>query len=129
MTEKKHNRRKAIDCKLIEESKSNPGYFKYMVTIQSLDGSISKHPAYGKDMQNAIKRLVLAENADMVVKVVERRQQFLVMALFAICIVLPIVGGYNSTENKTWWTILPLFVILMSFLIAGLLDKFRSSNS
>jgi len=90
---------------------------------------ITKHPAYGKDMQNAIRRLVMAENADMVVEVVERKQQFLVMALFAFCIVLPIVGGYNSTENKTWWTMLPVFIIIISFLVVGFFDKFRSSNS
>ena len=125
----KNNRRKAIDCKLIEESKSNPGYFKYMITIQSKDGTITKHPAYGKDMQNAIRRLVMAENADMVVEVVERKQQFLVMALFSFCIILPIIGGYNSTENKTWWMILPLVIIVILLLIAGLLDKFKSSNS
>ena len=71
----------------------------------------------------------MAENTDMVVEVVERKQQFLVMALFAFCIVLPIVGGYNSTENKTWWTMLPVFIIIISFLVVGFFDKFRSSNS
>jgi membrane protein YdbS with pleckstrin-like domain len=80
-------------------------------------------------MQNAIRRLVMAENADMVVEVVERKQQFLVMALFSFCVILPIIGGYNSTENKTWWMILPLVVIVILFLIVGLLDKFKSSNS
>ena len=82
METNKTNRRKAIDCKLIEESASNPGYFKYMITIQDKDGSSSKQPAYGIDMQDAIKRLVRSENADMVVKIVERKQQFFLMALF-----------------------------------------------
>ena len=86
-----NKRRKAIDCKLIDESSSNPGFFKYMVTIEDVDGTITKQPAYGVDMQDAIKRLVRSENADMVVKVVEKKQQFFLMALFAICIVIPLV--------------------------------------
>ena len=98
METSKKNRRKAIDCKLVEESASNPGYFKYMITVQDTDGSISEHPAYGVDMQDAIKRLVRSENADMVVKVVEKKQQFFLMALFAMCIVIPLVGGYNASK-------------------------------
>ena len=51
MNASKLKKRKAIDCKLIEESKSNPGYFKYMVTIQEIDGSISGD-------KNAINELI-----------------------------------------------------------------------
>ena len=47
------NKRKAIDCKLIEASKTSPGYHKYQITIQEKDGMESIHPAYGKDMQDA----------------------------------------------------------------------------
>ncbi len=122
------NRRKAIDCQLVEESQSNPGYFKYMITIQDKDGSISKHPAYGIDMQDAIKRLVRSENAEMVVKIVERKQHFFLMALFAVCIIIPVFGGYNSSENKDWWMMLPLITIIMVFLSFGILDSYRSKS-
>tara|TARA_B100000902_G_C27104807_1_gene810580 strand:+ start:199 stop:588 length:390 start_codon:yes stop_codon:yes gene_type:complete len=122
------NRRKAIDCKLIEESNSNPGYFKYMITIQDKDGNITKHPAYGIDMQDAIKRLVRSENAEMVVKVVERKQQFFLMALFAFCIIIPLVGSYSSGENKNWWMMLPLLTIIFLFLSFGILDSYRSQK-
>ena len=128
MTEKKSHRRKAIDCKLIEESASNPGYFKYMVTIEDTDGSISQQPAYGVDMQDAIKRLVRSENAEKVVKIVERKQQFFLMALFAVCIIIPLVGGYNSAENKNWWMMLPLITIILVFISFGILDSYRSEN-
>ena len=129
MEKLKKNRRKAIDCKLIEESVSNPGYFKYMVTIEDSDGSISQQPAYGIDMQDAIKRLVRSENADMVVKTVENKQQSFLMALFAVCIVIPLVGGYNSVENKTWWMILPLVIIVVLFLSFGILESYRSKQN
>ncbi len=59
-------RRKAIDCKLVEASKTNPGYFKYLVTIEELDGTIHDVPAYGKDMQDAISRLVWHERVDKI---------------------------------------------------------------
>ena len=123
-----NKRRKAIDCQLIEESKSNPGYFKYMVTVQEKDGTVTKHPAYGLDMQDAIKRLVRSENADMVVKTVEKKQHFFLMALFALCIVIPLVGGYNSTEYKNWWMLLPLVTIIVIFLSFGILDSYRSHD-
>ena len=107
------NRRRAIECKLLEESKKNPGYFKYLVTIQEPDGQVHQEPAYGFDMQDAIRRLVRSENADMVVKVVEKKQHFFVMALFAVCVVIPLIGGYNSSDNKNWWMLLPLITIII----------------
>ena len=61
MKKTKYNRRRAINCEIIEKSKSNPGYCKYMITIQELDGTIHKQPAYGKDMQDAISRLINIE--------------------------------------------------------------------
>ena len=57
----KNKRRKAVDCKLVRKSKSNPGYFKYEVTIEEKDGAIHKEPAYGKDMQSALSRLIKKE--------------------------------------------------------------------
>ena len=128
MNEPKSNKRKAIDCQLIEESKSNPGYFKYMVTIEESDGKINKQPAYGVDMQDAMKRLVRSENAEMVVKVIEKKQQFFLMALFALCIVIPLFGSYNSSGNEKWWMMLPLFTIILLFLVFGVLDRYRSQN-
>ena len=123
------NKRKAIECKLLEESKKNPGYYKYLVTIQEPDGQVHQEPAYGFDMQDAIRRLVRSENAEMVVKVVEKKQHFFVMALFAICVVIPLIGGYNSSDNKNWWMLLPLITIIILFLIVGIVDKYRSSNN
>jgi hypothetical protein len=62
----KFDRRRALECKLIEKSKSSPGYLKYEVTIGEKDGTIHKQPVYGKDMQNALSRLL---NQELTVKV------------------------------------------------------------
>ena len=128
MTELKSKKRKAVDCKLIEESASNPGYFKYMVTIEDMDGSISQQPAYGVDMQDAIKRLVRSENAEKVVRIVEKKQHFFLMALFAFCIIIPLVGIYNSSDGKNWWIMLPLVTIIVVFFSFGILDSYRSQK-
>ena len=62
-------KRKAIHAELRKESQTFDGWLKYEVTIQNEDGSIEKVPAYGKDLQDALSRVVHDEK---VVKI-ERR--------------------------------------------------------
>jgi len=126
---KTSKRRKAIDCKLVKESTSYAGYFKYIVTVEDVDGTVSKHPSYGKDMQDAIRRLVRTENADMVVKVVEKKQHFFVFGLFALCVLIPLLGVVFNQENVNWWLMLPLFSIMIIFLAFELLERFRSKKN
>lgn len=52
-------KRKVVRAELRKESESFPGYFKYEVDIQEEDGSIIENiPAYGKDLQDALSRVV-----------------------------------------------------------------------
>jgi len=51
-------KRKAIHAELRKESQTFDGWLKYEVTIQNEDGSIEKVPAYGKDLQDALSRVV-----------------------------------------------------------------------
>ena len=99
MAEKKSKKRKAIDCKLIEESSSSPGYFKYMVTIEDVDGSISQQPAYGVDMQSAITRLVTQERTVKVEKQITKNPMIAFIA-WAILMTWPILVGitYDTTH-------------------------------
>lgn len=60
-TKSKYTRRRAIECKIVGRSKNNPGYCKYMITIAELDGTVHQQPAYGKDMQGALSRLINKE--------------------------------------------------------------------
>ena len=99
-----------------------------MITVEEIDGSINKHPAYGIDMQDAIKRLVRSENADKVVRIVEKKQHFFLMALFAFCIIIPLLGVYNSSDSKNWWIMLPLVTIIVVFFSFGILDSYRSEK-
>jgi hypothetical protein len=88
-------RRKAIDAKLIGESKTSPGYFKYQFTILELDGTTNVMPAYGKDMEDALERLVWVERTE--------KKPFNIMvitALLTIIIVPSIIAALTS--NPVW---------------------------
>jgi len=85
------NKRKAIDCKLIRPSNSNPGYFKYEIVIQDTDGSTYTQPAYGKDMQDAISRLIWNERIDKVSKVSKNKtlENSILFFIAFVCIIGP----------------------------------------
>ena len=46
----KFKRRRAIECKFVEKSKTSPGYLKYEITICEKDGTVHKKPAYGVEV-------------------------------------------------------------------------------
>jgi len=96
----KYTKRRAIDCKLIRRSKSNPGYCKYMITIAEMDGTIHKQPAYGKDMQGALSRLL---NKELTVKV-ERKLETNTGLIFVSWLVLmgtPAI--FFGAQNTPWY--------------------------
>ena len=51
-------KRKAVNASLRKESKSYKGWLKYEVEIMNEDGSLDSIPAYGKDLQDALSRVV-----------------------------------------------------------------------
>ena len=85
-------RRRAIDCKFVEKSKTSPGYLKYEVTICEKDGTIHKQPAYGVDMQSAITRLVNQERTVKVEKQITKNPMIAFIA-WAILMTWPILVG------------------------------------
>lgn len=80
---------KATNCRMVRASKSNPGYFKYEVTIKRKDGMREKVPAYGKDMQDALSRLVWTERSEIIDRVTSRlnASAFVYLWLLAMAIV------------------------------------------
>jgi len=92
-------RRKAIDCTLIRESKDHPGYFKYQVTIQEIDGTTHVVPAYGKDMEDALERLVWSERKEKIVKK-KATTPILVSAWLATIVVPAIMAAL--TNSPVW---------------------------
>ena len=92
-------RRKAIDCKMIRESKDHPGYFKYQVTIQEVDGTTHVVPAYGKDMEDALERLVWSERRDAVIK--KKATTPILIAAWLTTIIVPSIIA-AVTDNHIW---------------------------
>ena len=101
----KYNRRRAIDCKLISRSKANPGYCKYMVTIAELDGTVHTQPAYGKDMQGALARLMHTERT---VKV-ERKLETNVGLIFILWLLIMGTPAILFGAEKTPWVLVYTF--------------------
>ena len=114
MKKSKYNRRRAIDCKIVERSKSNPGYCKYMITIAELDGTVHKQPAYGKDMQDALSRLM---NTERTVKV-ERKLESNTGLIFLIWLIAMGVPSF-FVEQHTPWFLLYTFGSLILFMVAA----------
>ena len=70
----KYDRRRAIKCKILKKSSSHEGYCKYKITICELDGTTHSEVAYGKDMQDALSRLINTERTVKVEKKIEKEK-------------------------------------------------------
>ena len=55
---KNKNKKVAIHAELRKESQKFDGYLKYEVTITDQNGKLEVVPAYGKDLQDALGRVV-----------------------------------------------------------------------
>ncbi len=111
----KYNRRRAIDCKLIEKSKAHSGYCKYLVTIAELDGTIHKQPVYGKDMQDALSRLINTERTVKVERKLESNTGFIFLAW------LLLMGGPAMfVEHHTpWFLVYTIGSIVLIMIVAA----------
>ena len=112
----KYNRRRAIDCKIVERSKNNPGYCKYMVTVAELDGTITQHPVYGKDMQNALKRLM---NQERTVKVEKKvmNNPFLFFLGWLLMMGWPAIIGMDISSSP--WFVVYGFLGILGLILIG----------
>lgn len=113
-------RRKAIDCKLIEASKTSPGYFKYKITIQEIDGTINVVPAYGKDMQDAIERLIWTERY---VSVSNKKITTYILVFLLLSTVI-LAGILAHEHNNPVWILGALGISLVFGLVAKGMDNY-----
>ena len=123
----KYDRRRALDCKLIEKSKKNAGYFKYEVTIGEKDGTVHKEPAYGRDMQDAISRLIWKERTIKVEKKMERNP-FIFFLIWLVVMAAPVL--WHGDITYTPWFILYMFGSFTAmFLFAGLRQNYLDKKN
>jgi len=111
-------RRRAIEAKLIEESKTSPGYFKYQVTIRELDGKVHTVPAYGYDMQDAIKRLIRIERNDKITEVYNKKIEPITIFGLAIgwvgCVLVSVL---LDNYQYAYWAVISIFSIITLYTI------------
>ena len=103
-------KRRAIDCTMVEASQSNPNYFKYIVTILEGNGKTYKEPAYGKDMQSALSRLIRKE---ITCKVERKINSTWVALLLVVLIGYPAI--LTSHSNQPFYLVLSFITILLLF--------------
>ena len=80
----KYNRRRAIKCEILKKSTSHKNYCKYKITICELDGTVHSEVAYGKDMQDALSRLINTERTIKVEKKIENNVLWILLIWAAI---------------------------------------------
>ncbi len=114
------SRRKAISAELVRESKDNPGYFRYNVEIEEIGGSRHIVPAYGKDMQDAISRLVWNE----------RVHSKLTSVIIGFVIFIPFLTAcvLGALKDSPAWVLSGLvFSVVLGFVI-HLVDRYLSKS-
>ena len=113
----KYERRRAIDCKLLKKSETHKGYCKYMVTIAELDGTVHKQPAYGKDMQDALARLMNTERTVKIEKKLENNP-FIFFIAWMVVMSIPVIISGDLTYTP--WFILYMFAsFIILFALTG----------
>ena len=95
--------RKALDCKLVGQSDIDPRYFRYEVTIQEPNGDVYKAPAFGRDMQDALSRLVWNERTEAVSKFADKKPWMQIVPLLSLFCVLGIFAIQSKTHDDPIW--------------------------
>ena len=101
----KRKSRKALDCKLVGPSTIDPGYFRYEVTIQEADGEVYVAPAFGRDTQDALSRLVWTERTEKVSRFASKRSWLQVVPLISLLCVLGVFAFQSQSDNNPVWII------------------------
>ena len=119
--------RKALDCKLVGQSDIDSRYFRYEVTIQDANGDVYKVPAFGKDMQDALSRLVWSERTEAVTKFADKKPWMQVVPMLSLFCVLGIFAIQSKTHDDPIWILAGLSslgaIVGMSVLWSKHLDK------
>lgn len=96
----KKQKAKAVNAVLRKESNTFKGYLKYEVTIKNEDGTTEVIPAYGKDLQDALSRVVHDRKIEKILPVVKKVPDLVwVIAWF---LALTVVIAYTTTKTHVY---------------------------
>lgn len=112
--------RRAINGKLREESKDYPGYFKYEFEIREEDGSITKIPVYGVDMQDALSRIVKDEKIKRVKNIIKIIPDWaFILSWFIYLLGVAIIGKHSDEAITVPIGLILPFVVFIGFRMWG----------
>ena len=121
------DRRRAVDGKLIEKSKSNPGYYKYQFTIREVDGSENIIPSYGVDMTDALQRILKHERKEKLNKVyVNKVEPTVMISVFITWIVM--VGLSVMMPNQLGYALYGTIGLMSVVLVVAVYNFFKNLN-
>jgi len=103
----KFDRRRAIECNLIGKSTID-GYWEYEILVGEKDGTTHTERAFGKDMSDALNKLLWGERVKQVEDFVSKRSQNMMIIAWVLGIVLP---GIISTSMNTPIPVITIILI------------------
>lgn len=92
------SKRKAINVTYRKDSETFPQWMKYEVEILNEDGTTELIPAYGKDLQDALSRVVHDSKVEKVSKVVDKVPTFVWPLIWILS--LGVVVSYITTNRS-----------------------------
>jgi hypothetical protein len=121
-------KRKAIEVKYRKTSESFPEYLKYEVTILNEDGTTEVVPAYGKDLQDALDRLVSREKAEKVKKTVVK-VPWGVWAILWFSYLGALTYWYEKSKNALVLVAGIVGIVMIAGMVYAWLNNATKSNS
>ena len=94
-------KKKAIKVEYREDSQSFPQYLKYEITILNPDLTVETVPAYGRDLQDALSRVVHDEKVEKIASKVERFPAIFWIVMWLVY-VTGMIQAYSITGNPVW---------------------------
>ena len=108
---------KVIDVKYRKDSTKFPTWMKYEITLLNEDGSTEKIPAYGKDLQDALSRVVHDTKVEKASKVVNKVPEFVWPIIWILAVGLMVV--YVSSKSEVFGDWVGFVYIAGMLLISG----------
>lgn len=97
-----------------KDSETFPKWMKYEIEILNEDGTTEKIPAYGKDLQDALSRVVHDKTIEMVTSKVSRIPIFVWPILWFTYVGLLVIAATQS--NNPWILVIGLIGIVFVML-------------
>ena len=115
MKKSKYDRRRAIDCKILKKSTTHKNYYKYEITVAETDGTKTTHPVYGKDMQNALKRLM---NQEKTVRVERKLETNTGLIFLSWLVIMGAPAIFFGAQNTPWMLAYTFGTIIMIMVVS-----------